>query len=415
MAALLGPNAAAMNPAPSPYQAMNLDASQAPAPQQAAPVAPTASHPIIPAARKQAVLDENLGPVKRGINKSEELKATGDQKTVQQNNLLYSPEQLAAETEAWANLPQFKEQQNAIDNQKKIFSLMASQPTQTDLSPLSRLVDSWYGTKLSEGYNKPQTPQEKLAALAGYGNKLAGDQSQLTGNIIKAFGDSRAGMSTAMQQLLQTEMVKNAVGLGNQRPNNFGPQNFKSYEKFANDQMGGEKSGEQATELKNMAQLVNDNNNPTGLKELPLRLDKFITGSARISDSQIRMLGGDPAKINQIEQSIRSALPELTDGGYLTEKNKKEYLALFQQYADERNKLRQLKAKWLTSPAQLAHHGVDETAGKTAIPDDMVNIYSMPGGGGGKSDYDGSSALPPNATTDQKQKRLEFLKRKAGQ
>lgn len=388
------PLTALLNQAPTASQATQLDASNPAAQGQGqTPIIPAGqgqspSATLIPSTQKQSVLNENLGPVRRGINKSDEIKSDATQKALTQNNLLYTPEQLADTIKAWSNIPQFKDQQDDIDNQKKIFGLMAGQPSQVDLSPLSRLVDSWYGTKLSEGYKKPQTPQEKLAALAGYGNKLAGDQSQLTGNIIKAFGDSRAGMSTQLQQLMQTEMLKNAVGLGQQRPNNFEPQNFKSYNDFVSKEMGGDKATDSASELKNLYLLVQQNNNPTALREMPTRLDKFITGSARVSDSQIKALGGDPSVLNSLEQKLRATLgpDDFDDKGYLTAKNQQQYESMFQQYAAERNRMRALKAQYLSSPGQLSRRGLDPGAGKAAIPDSMVNIYSLPSGGTAPTD-----------------------------
>jgi hypothetical protein len=353
-------------------------------------------------------------PVPRMSGKTEENKSTGQQKDLfqQQINTLYDPDQIAKTLDAWSQMPQFAAQQQAVDNQKKIFGLMASQPQQVDLSPLSRLVDSWYGTKLSDGYTKPQTPQEKLAALAGYGNKLATDQKGITDSIIKAFGDSRSGQTNQLSQLLlNDEMLRRysdpALHL---RPNNFGPTNFNSYQNAVEKAMGGAKTTDEASELKSLNDLVSQNNNPTALKELPIRLDKFLTGSARVSDSQIKMLGGDPSVINQLEQSIRAKVPELTDGGYLTQKNQQEYQNLFAEYANERNKMRQLQAQWLRSPEQTSRRGLDKGAGNAALPDSMVNIFSLPSG---QTPPPGAGAPAGGGGSLQDAAKAELLKRRA--
>lgn len=371
-------------PAPTPSPSPSPSPSRSPNP---APSTPQAAKPIAPAAVnlpqnlrdqldaiKGSIMDPNAVAAPRGSGRTQDLEGKGniDSKLMDITNKLYDPTQIKSGVESWANLPVFQNEQKSIDDQKAQLGMMAGMKPQLDLSPLARLVDSWYGTKLAQGYTKPQTPQEKANTLFTYGNKLSQDQRDMTGNIIKAFGDSRAGLTNTMSQLLFQEQMRNMQQDPNIRHfNNYGPQNFKGYTEFATKQMG---DLDKSAELKNLIDQVGSNNNPAALQDLGIRITKYLTNTARQNAQELQATGGgDPAILNRIAQTANKYAGNKDE--YLTPTNKSEYLDLLYSLGEEANKVRAIKSLWLKSPKMLSRWGLDPGAGDAAIPPSLINVY----------------------------------------
>lgn len=81
-------------------------------------------------------------------------------------------------------------QQAAADTQKQL-EAYSQLPSQVDLSSLSKLVDEWTGSNLTQAYNRPVSPEERMQVM----NQLQG-----------AYQRAQVGVSDAEAQMLENQL-----------------------------------------------------------------------------------------------------------------------------------------------------------------------------------------------------------------
>lgn len=97
---------------------------------------------------------------------------------------------------------------NFLDYQKGI----NGQPTQTDLSPLLALTDSWTGSKLQSGYKRPESSEERINAMAKLQGMGQDEREKLIGNMIKlAQGKGAQGQLSAIGRAQRLEQSQRAA------------------------------------------------------------------------------------------------------------------------------------------------------------------------------------------------------------
>lgn len=72
------------------------------------------------------------------------------------------------------------DQRASVENLKKYQQEILNQPGQMDLSPLMKLADTWTGSKLASGYERPLTEAEKKAKAMGVEQAIANQQAKIT-------------------------------------------------------------------------------------------------------------------------------------------------------------------------------------------------------------------------------------------
>lgn len=87
-----------------------------------------------------------------------------------------------------------KEMEDRRAYEKRLMALLGS--PQLDVSPILALIDSETGSKLSASYNKPMTPEQKMAQLLGIKREYGKDLSGYADMIQKATPDMIEGKDT---------------------------------------------------------------------------------------------------------------------------------------------------------------------------------------------------------------------------
>ncbi len=90
-------------------------------------------------------------------------------------------------------------QEAGIDENAAVYDKLKSLPSQMDYSPLMKLVDTWTGSKLAEGYQKPQSPQEKLMDVAKIGDAVQKQRSAYTDDMLKQQTAGAGGLASMMK------------------------------------------------------------------------------------------------------------------------------------------------------------------------------------------------------------------------
>jgi hypothetical protein len=208
-----------------------------------------------------------------------------------------------------------KELRGSIGQGEAALRAMLAQKTgnQTDFSPLAKLVDSWTGSKFSQGYKAPSGAEDMQLKVAGLQDKLQSQREKLADNSLNAGKLDLA----ALKDMLQMEMgaQKNAT--------------IGGFRQDARD--------ERAHQL-NLSRLKQD-------KKLGQNLNQYQNlGNALVTIEQADRL--TPQQIDEFQQAVRANLGIKGTGG--VEEREKTYF----------NSLGLNAARWqqfLTgNPAELA-------------------------------------------------------------
>lgn len=106
---------------------------------------------------------------------------------------------------------------------------LAALPNQKDLSPLLGLVDTYTGSHLQHGYQKPMSPEERANVLMQYGEKTKKGREDLLKDILKSAQYMKSGttMDQAAQQILGTSILGSKVSPRPMSGNpNFAPEKY---------------------------------------------------------------------------------------------------------------------------------------------------------------------------------------------
>ncbi len=145
-----------------------------------------------------------LAPVARGSGMTNEAAVqTEDEsrnKLGEKTATIMPREQFAEITDRVRGLPEFQDRLRGVENLEAVQAQLAQMPYGVDLAPLLALADSEYGSKLSAGYKRPDTPQERLGALAALEAKAQQAREQNADTLVSSIHPQITG-ETLTEQL----------------------------------------------------------------------------------------------------------------------------------------------------------------------------------------------------------------------
>lgn len=215
-----------------------------------------------------------------------------------------SPDQIQGISDALDQLPEARAMHSG---EASLASLLQSQagaiPPQVDLSPLMALVDSQTGSKLSQGYQRPTTPQQMLDR-AVTGAKMLQDERS------KDYTDKMAGVRAfstgTTQDLLQTILANQA---GASKTDFMGKNATQMYQQRLQLARQAQKElGDLRTAggvLNNVTQAL-ASVNPTELKTVKTLLARIQEGTVRPQISVISQESGDPSLLQRWDNWVNT-------------------------------------------------------------------------------------------------------------
>lgn len=139
---------------------------------------------------------------KIGDSRSAEINSEDTTGTKGARNYYMSPEEAGSYMNTLEGLAPIKNQRAALaDRRGYQADLLKNTPDQKDLSPILNLIDSWTGSKLTQGYKKPQSSEQRFATAIGMNNQDVKDQGDINEQVMKNMQLLKAGSD-------QTSMLK---------------------------------------------------------------------------------------------------------------------------------------------------------------------------------------------------------------
>lgn len=93
-------------------------------------------------------------------------------------------------------------QQGGVDLQNELVKQAGTVPVQSNLAPLLAMIDAQTGSKLSESYKQPETPQERADKMVKLQNVALGDQLGLTKDVTSVLNSGNKDESKILTALL---------------------------------------------------------------------------------------------------------------------------------------------------------------------------------------------------------------------
>lgn len=120
-------------------------------------------------------------------------------------------------TDVVRNLPEFKSQQDSIDEQEKLLSLEMGQPTSDSsywVKPLSALADSMNpGSKVSMGMPNIESQGQKNQRFMQATNELGKRKADLSKSILEGVAKTKTGTETTAQNQMLMQQLATMTGL----------------------------------------------------------------------------------------------------------------------------------------------------------------------------------------------------------
>lgn len=190
-------NAAALavkkvNPQPTKAAMGNTTPARAAATKAAAQKAPAAPKaPLDP-------LSMEANPVQTETDKViAEYK--NQRKMLEQMNTYLPEEESLAQYEAAMRAPHVQEQMQGLDQMRDMILSMPQAQAQLDISPVLALVDSQTGSKLLQGYKRPEDPSSQGKRILDYMMKLQDDRNAISQRVAEAVKSRKSGTSALTQ------------------------------------------------------------------------------------------------------------------------------------------------------------------------------------------------------------------------
>jgi len=129
-------------------------------------------------------------------------------------------------------------QLQGIRDMRKTLENYTNLPASYDLSPLMNLVDTWTGSRLSAGYARPETPQQRLASVSNIQGGIQKGMADLADTNRQAVKDKQATFNT-IAQLAQNaylaDMRMKTAGIKRTSPEKAAKQNVEFGRAFTKD------------------------------------------------------------------------------------------------------------------------------------------------------------------------------------
>lgn len=349
-------------------------------------------------------------PKGSGLQASDEATGKAGGRTNVQRMLTMSPDEWQSSYESAMQTPAIQEQMKGIHDIRDLLTMEAQAPSQLNLAPLAALTDSMTGSRLLAGYAPPQDRQKRLA---DYMLKIQDDRKDLAKTIIDAIGKQKAG---TMQEMLYQDFINKRAAEAQDPSMKAGGKPTMPLDARAIRDVQGKfnKSIEPFSKSLNFSKEVESliGNAGPGSK-LTKKTVETILARAR----------GEVGNLSYYEQAGTAApqdvLSRLTQSletlttGELTPETKTEILGLVNQYKgaakEAINSYRDVHAK--QGAEAYGSIGLGESRFKKALPGVDAGVSVKPTQ---TKAYDGSTALPADATQAMKDARREYLKKKAG-
>lgn len=229
-----------------------------------------------------------------------------------------TPEQVLANSQATAQIPEIQAQREAQEQNRKLFQLSLAQPMVPDLAnPLSVAAHNLDPNNTVI----PRQPAEGLGGkeLREWAKQQQDDQRDLARIIIQGNNSSKSGYSG--EQLLQLLGVKNVLqntaadptmGKSSQNPN------WLKWTSLVDNTMKKDQDALSEAEQLRLALY----GSPAAQRSVPIMLAKMLTGASRVPVQEVLMEKGDPAFANMIEQKWNTLA-----NGTITPQNRNEYIS----------------------------------------------------------------------------------------
>ncbi len=253
------------------------------------------------------------------LNKSNRTNTVTGKNSAEQagNHIDRDPNELATILKLYGDLPAFKDQSDSLNNQAELIKSMANRPAGIDWGPLNRLSDSWYGTKLSQGYKAPESPSERADKIMAMNQQLQNDRRDQQRNLLNAAIMFKTGGQSVKnaQSAGQTQVASEGSQTANIGPSvgKFAAQTFKeSHDLQTNDE-----------QLQKVLVAVNSWN-PAEQKSAPPITARILEGG-RPALMVIANESGNPSWIEKMKSFYAKV-----DAGTMTAENVAEFSQMVQ-------------------------------------------------------------------------------------
>jgi hypothetical protein len=272
---------------------------------------PMAFNVLLPTGNQVPITDQ---VDKNGVPNNPDLNGTSFQQKLL--DMINGPE-TKAKMELLAKYQQ--QQENALGKNEEFLNNYEAQPTTHNWAPAAALVDTWTGSKLSQGVPKAQTPEERAKDILALRGQLQGQRQALTKDQIDLINSKLNPLS----QLAMTERI-------NQRGQSIGiaqdKLNSEAVDKVVNDPIikaaipriqGSQRVLSQIDEMK----AGNFKNTPQFLADINLEYTTLLTGRNNFAEGTAERTAYDNAatKWGNIVQQISSGTVDVRNPEVLSQ------------------------------------------------------------------------------------------------
>jgi hypothetical protein len=240
------------------------------------------------------------------------------------------------------------DQRESIKKLREYQDKIRNKESQVDLSPLMRLADQWSGSKLSAGYQAPETADERQARLMGIEQQIAGQSSKITddelgllktqmmGEMYRNKADAAAQKGTSLNDLsgeskkmvgLANEGINAVTGMEQAMANGVGPSRvnpsspligsfvsdnaFTSNQRIAAEMFGRLQSGGAINKEEEDRFIAMG---PRPGDDTQMAMQKLAAQKAALQD-RLRIVGASPEMLSQAGVHSRSSVPSGAPAG----------------------------------------------------------------------------------------------------
>lgn len=375
--------------------------------------------------------EPQLKPIPKGSGLEQSDEATGKAggRTNVQRMLTMSPDEWQSSYESAMQTPAIQEQMKGINDIRDLLAMEAQAPAQLNLAPLAALTDSLTGSKLLAGYTVPQDRQKRLA---DYMLKIQDDRKDLAKTIIDAIGKQKAG---TMQEMLYQDFI-NKKAAEAKDPNalvkplspNAIMSDLRIKEKDVRDSVNKTMEPLETgyNQLLNAKESLDRNDYQSAVGMLSVLAKNVGADSGALSNQDLnrwlpRTFEGDLAKVEAYFTSNPNTEvpPELTRGlkqligiaaRNMVDRYSKQLDRKVGQYKGS-SSYKNVPLSEIVSPAQQMITDLRKYGGYDKKEGPLKNVTAPRKA---NSSYDGSTALPADASLEMKKMRADFLRKKKG-
>jgi hypothetical protein len=373
---------------------------------------------------------EALGvkPVDKGSNEAYKLRF--DQTDTNENKLKEGDSQTVTSATAMnpvefskamgniESLPDIQEQRKGIANLQDMLNMSGAGGGDFVSGPLMGLLKSEFGRDVS-GYKAGAgaTPEEVTSGLLSGNEKLQTARNNLSQRIGDLLGKQRTGslVDKVYQETQDNKLQKILTSLGlssgdtSGKTDNTHIANYHRWNQLALQTM--KKDDEQATTLNKLATDIGSGNPIDDARISMIRATLDAGGRPNIAE--VRMEAGSKELVTRAQ----NAWSYLTTGN-MADKNRALMVQSIQAIADYQQKVREANIDRLDEMGK--HYELTDAERSATLPSTYAKRYPVAEGKPAlktqTKTYDGSTALPKNATKTQKKLRLDYInKMEAGQ